>query len=161
MQCVYFSDVSWLNFHIPLLSVFGSQMCTPKERKKRWQKSASSVHWFNIWLWLPPPIRRRRKQLCRSSTWSAEPPMQTCHATWGRFNSRRSNTIPGQIDFGSIVHSRMTAKWPVILVVISQSLFISKNCTWALKCHHTFCIWPPKWPTLKQVSQSLKISGRN
>ena len=31
-------------------------------------------------------------------------------ATRGRFNSRRSNTTPGQIDFWSIMHSRMTAK---------------------------------------------------
>ena len=51
--------------------------------------------------------------------------------SWGRFHSRRSNTTRGQIDFGSDEHFKMTTKWPAILVVISQSFFISK-------CHHTF-----------------------
>ena len=78
----------------------------------------------------------------------------------GRFNSRRSNTTPGQIDFGSIVHSRITAKRPAILVVISQSLFISKNCTWSQKCHYTWGIWPQKWQTLNRFNSHCRFPGQ-
>ena len=70
---------------------------------------------------------------------------QTSVSSRGRFHSRRSNTTRGQIDFGSHEHFKMTAKWPDILVVISQSCFISKwHHTFSRKMHLTSKMTEPK-----------------
>jgi len=79
-------------------------------------------------------------------------------------------TVVGQIlpSVKLILGVMFISEWPqndrpFCWSFLSHFLLVKMNLSSKMTSHffREKCLWPPKWPTLKQVSQSLEISGRN
>ena len=153
---------TWINFlTIPLQRVGGTQ-----RRASRWTRRTrrSTSTWSTTTTSPRRTSPRRPSRSSGSKRTKSELLTNNDRQSEGRF------TVVGQIlpSVKLILGVMFISEWPqndrpFCWSFLSHFLLVKMNLSSKMTSHffREKCLWPPKWPTLKQVSQSLEISGRN